>query len=223
MMWYLKVGCSSPWKSRLRSIPVDIIQDRAVFQVLQGPDHWELPELREKALLPLLIYHLLKEAGMDTILVGNIGIPVFDHMEEVGPDTRIVLRTFPVISWKIRLFPILLYSHQSPWGAFRSLWHPGKICRQASYLFKPERGRRSARNKAKIASQRKPFRLIQQVFRVTYRSCRFHGINPPAKFEPYPANAGVTGCQTPHGPWSNRPSAFSNGHFTTVRLTQRSR
>ena len=27
---------------------------------------------------------------MDTILVGNIGIPVFDHMEEVGPDTRIV-------------------------------------------------------------------------------------------------------------------------------------
>ena len=27
---------------------------------------------------------------MDTILVGNIGIPVFDHMEEVGPDTKIV-------------------------------------------------------------------------------------------------------------------------------------
>ena len=27
---------------------------------------------------------------MDTILVGNIGIPVFDHMEEVGEDTKIV-------------------------------------------------------------------------------------------------------------------------------------
>lgn len=43
-----------------------------------------------KSTITTLIYHLLKEAGMDTILVGNIGIPVFDHMEEVGPDTRIV-------------------------------------------------------------------------------------------------------------------------------------
>lgn len=43
-----------------------------------------------KSTITTLIYHLLKETGMDTILVGNIGIPVFDHMEEVGPDTRIV-------------------------------------------------------------------------------------------------------------------------------------
>ncbi len=43
-----------------------------------------------KSTITTLIYHLLKEAGMDTILVGNIGIPVFDHMEEVGEDTKIV-------------------------------------------------------------------------------------------------------------------------------------
>ena len=37
-----------------------------------------------------LLYHLLKQAGMDALLVGNIGIPALDHMEEVKPDTRIV-------------------------------------------------------------------------------------------------------------------------------------
>jgi len=43
-----------------------------------------------KSTITTLIYHLLKEARMDTILSWNISIPVFDHMEEVGPDTRIV-------------------------------------------------------------------------------------------------------------------------------------
>ena len=43
-----------------------------------------------KSTVTTLLYHLLKLAGMDALLVGNIGIPALDHMDEVKPDTRIV-------------------------------------------------------------------------------------------------------------------------------------
>lgn len=37
-----------------------------------------------------LIYHLLKSAGKDAILTGNIGIPCFDVMEDIMPDSIVV-------------------------------------------------------------------------------------------------------------------------------------
>ena len=37
-----------------------------------------------------LLYHILKENKRDVVLAGNIGIPAFDILEEIGPDTRIV-------------------------------------------------------------------------------------------------------------------------------------
>lgn len=37
-----------------------------------------------------LIYHLLKESGHDAILTGNIGIPCFDIMEEIRPESIVV-------------------------------------------------------------------------------------------------------------------------------------
>ena len=37
-----------------------------------------------------LIYHLLKSSGKDAILTGNIGIPCFDVMEEIKPDSVVV-------------------------------------------------------------------------------------------------------------------------------------
>ena len=37
-----------------------------------------------------LIYHLLKSASRDAILTGNIGIPCFDVMEQIKPDSVIV-------------------------------------------------------------------------------------------------------------------------------------
>lgn len=37
-----------------------------------------------------LIYHLLKESGHDAILTGNIGIPCFDIMEQIGPQSIVV-------------------------------------------------------------------------------------------------------------------------------------
>ncbi len=37
-----------------------------------------------------LIYHLLKSSGRDAILTGNIGIPCFDVMESIKPDSIVV-------------------------------------------------------------------------------------------------------------------------------------
>jgi UDP-N-acetylmuramoylalanine--D-glutamate ligase len=37
-----------------------------------------------------LIYHLLKSSGRDAILTGNIGIPCFDVMESIGPQSIVV-------------------------------------------------------------------------------------------------------------------------------------
>ena len=37
-----------------------------------------------------LIYHLLKSSGHDVILTGNIGIPCFDIMEDIKPDSIVV-------------------------------------------------------------------------------------------------------------------------------------
>jgi UDP-N-acetylmuramoylalanine--D-glutamate ligase len=37
-----------------------------------------------------LIHHLLRTAGIPSILVGNIGLPPFDHLDQVDHETRIV-------------------------------------------------------------------------------------------------------------------------------------
>jgi len=37
-----------------------------------------------------LIYHLFKEAGRDTLLAGNIGVPLFDIIEQMTPQTVVV-------------------------------------------------------------------------------------------------------------------------------------
>ena len=77
----------------------DPVPDRTVFQCFRD-QIIGITGTKGKSTITTLIYHLLKEAGMDTILVGNIGIPVFDHMEEVGEDTKIVCE-LPVTSWNI--------------------------------------------------------------------------------------------------------------------------
>lgn len=43
-----------------------------------------------KSTVTTLLYHILQYAGMDTVILGNIGIPALDHMEEIKPDTKIV-------------------------------------------------------------------------------------------------------------------------------------
>ena len=43
-----------------------------------------------KSTTSTLLYHILRESGMDTVLAGNIGIPFFDILEQITPASRIV-------------------------------------------------------------------------------------------------------------------------------------
>ena len=43
-----------------------------------------------KSTTATLLYHVLKAAGKKVLLVGNIGIPAFDHLAEIEEDTIIV-------------------------------------------------------------------------------------------------------------------------------------
>ena len=52
-----------------------------------------------------LIYHLLKSSGRDAILTGNIGIPCFDIMEDIKPDSIVV---YELSAHQLE------YIHQSP-------------------------------------------------------------------------------------------------------------
>ncbi len=62
-----------------------------------------------------LIHHLLKTSGIPSILVGNIGLPPFDYLDQVGPETRIVFEMSshqlensilaPSVSVLLNLFP----------------------------------------------------------------------------------------------------------------------
>jgi UDP-N-acetylmuramoylalanine--D-glutamate ligase len=62
-----------------------------------------------------LVHHLLQTAGINSILVGNIGLPPFDYLESIGPETRIVYEMSshqledsilaPHISVLLNLFP----------------------------------------------------------------------------------------------------------------------
>ena len=38
-----------------------------------------------KSTTSTLLYHILQESGMDTVLAGNIGIPFFDILEQITP------------------------------------------------------------------------------------------------------------------------------------------
>lgn len=43
-----------------------------------------------KSTTTTLLYHVLSESGKDTVLMGNIGIPAFDKLEEITPDSTVV-------------------------------------------------------------------------------------------------------------------------------------
>lgn len=43
-----------------------------------------------KSTTTTLLYHILKEAGKDVVLAGNIGIPAFDIVKDITPDSIIV-------------------------------------------------------------------------------------------------------------------------------------
>lgn len=85
-----------------------------------------------KSTVSSLIYHILKESGKDTYLVGNIGVPVFDIAEKVKQDTVIVCELschqleYMTISPEKAVFLNLYEEHLDHYGTMENYYNAKK-------------------------------------------------------------------------------------------------
>lgn len=71
--------------------PVTILGSQTqVFLETYSPQTIGITGTKGKSTTSSLIYHILKEAGRDCLLVGNIGIPAFSSIQDINPETIIV-------------------------------------------------------------------------------------------------------------------------------------
>lgn len=68
----------------------EITSETQVFFTVYREQIIGITGTKGKSTVSSLIYHILKESGKDTYLVGNIGVPVFDIAEDVKENTVIV-------------------------------------------------------------------------------------------------------------------------------------
>jgi len=85
-----------------------------------------------KSTVSSLIYHILKESGKDTYLVGNIGVPVFDIAEKVKQDTVIVCELschqleYMTVSPEKAVFLNLYEEHLDHYGTMENYYNAKK-------------------------------------------------------------------------------------------------
>lgn len=70
---------------------VQLTSQTDIFLQYYGHQSIGITGTKGKSTTSSLVFHILKNAGVNTLLVGNIGIPPFDCVNEIGPDTIIVL------------------------------------------------------------------------------------------------------------------------------------
>lgn len=70
--------------------PAEITSQTEVFLQLFRAQIVGITGTKGKSTTSTLLYHTLKAAGRPVILVGNIGTPCFDHLENIGAKTLIV-------------------------------------------------------------------------------------------------------------------------------------
>ena len=68
-----------------------ITSQTEVFLSVFGRQCIGITGTKGKSTSSTLLYHVLKEAGIGCVLLGNIGIPPFDRIEEIGPHTLVVM------------------------------------------------------------------------------------------------------------------------------------
>ncbi|MDE6540188.1 MAG: UDP-N-acetylmuramoyl-L-alanine--D-glutamate ligase [Ruminococcus sp.] len=85
-----------------------------------------------KSTVSSLIYHILKESGKDTYLVGNIGVPVFDIAEDVKKGTIIVCELschqleYMTVSPETAVFLNLYEEHLDHYGTMENYYNAKK-------------------------------------------------------------------------------------------------
>ncbi len=67
-----------------------IVSETELFFRRYGSQCVGITGTKGKSTTTTLIYHILKETGHDCVLAGNIGIPMFDLVDQIGPETIIV-------------------------------------------------------------------------------------------------------------------------------------
>lgn len=110
----------------LKDSPADlnceITSETQVFFTVFGAQIVGITGTKGKSTVSSLIYHILKESGMDCLLAGNIGIPVFDITENVTDDTVIVCELschqleYMTVSPHISVFLNLYEEHLDHYG-----------------------------------------------------------------------------------------------------------
>jgi UDP-N-acetylmuramoylalanine--D-glutamate ligase len=70
---------------------VTVTSQTDIFLQCYGPQVIGITGTKGKSTTSSLVYHILKKAGRDALLVGNIGIPPFDCVEDLGPESIIVM------------------------------------------------------------------------------------------------------------------------------------
>jgi UDP-N-acetylmuramoylalanine--D-glutamate ligase len=68
----------------------EIVSETELFFRRYGRQCIGITGTKGKSTTTTLIAHILKETGHDCVLAGNIGIPVFDLIDRIGPETVIV-------------------------------------------------------------------------------------------------------------------------------------
>ncbi len=68
-----------------------ITSQTEVFLSVYGRQCIGITGTKGKSTSSTLLYHVLKEAGIGCVLLGNIGIPPFDRVAEIGPHTLVVM------------------------------------------------------------------------------------------------------------------------------------
>jgi len=87
---YLKIAQS-------QGVPIESDLD-LFFQLCPSKNIIAVAGTKGKSTVSQLIYHIFKEAKKDTILAGNIGISVLDILEEINPQTWIILE---ISTWQM--------------------------------------------------------------------------------------------------------------------------
>ena len=67
-----------------------ITSQAELFLKVYGSQVVGITGTKGKSTTTTLLYHVLKENGIQAVLMGTIGIPAFDRLEEMGPDVTVV-------------------------------------------------------------------------------------------------------------------------------------
>lgn len=119
-------------KKQPSELMCEITSETQVFFTVYREQIIGITGTKGKSTVSSLIYHILKECGKDTYLVGNIGVPVFDIAENVKKDTVIVCELschqleYMTVSPEMAVFLNLYEEHLDHYGTMEKYYNAKK-------------------------------------------------------------------------------------------------